>query len=122
METTNLDNELILLDDYKIYVQHELIKINNKIETIINKKNDKLEPNLPKNLIKIKSEFYNKIKVIDLICKTQKENQVQVEINFINLKNKTQNDNVMTVKYIHTACVLTLTISIIFSINLILFF
>ena len=122
METTNLDNELILLDDYKIYVQHELIKINNKIETIINKKNDKLEPNLPKNLNKIKSEFYNKIKVIDLICKTQKENQVQVEINFINLKNKTQNDNVMTVKYIHTACVLTLTISIIFSINLILFF
>ena len=56
MET--IDNEfVILLDDYKIHVQHELMGINNKIEEILSKR-VKQENLLPKEFTKFKSQVF----------------------------------------------------------------
>jgi hypothetical protein len=118
--TTNTNNntdEFIMLDDYKIYIQHELLKINNRIDEIGTVK--VVESPEFKNFGKFKNDFYG---FINRFYKIQKNMNAQFndidEKNentqklLTSLKNKVYNDNIMYMKYTNVNSMITIVISV----------
>ena len=103
-----MDNEFVLmLDDYKIHIQHELINLNNKIESMKSIKFINPIESSPKEINKFKNEFYEKL---NLISKRVIKIEDQIEIikkNNISFSKKLDNDIYMCSSYTNIRCFIT---------------
>ena len=103
-----MDMEL-LLDDYKIYVQHELDNLKNKLENIKTKTITQELP--PKGFNQFRNEFH---KTVNHLYKQNKVITRQLEENLIlinnKIDNKINNGNLMNIRYVHTLFFINLLI------------
>ena len=108
MEDNVLEQFNLLLDDYKIHIQHELLFLKNKL--IENK------PVPYDDLLKRFNGKFNKFNgELQCILKQQKTILLQIENTekgLVSLKNKIDNDLDMQVKYIHVIFIFTFFLNI----------
>ena len=104
-----MDSFELLLDDYKIYIEHELITLRNKLENVKTKIITKELP--PKGFNQFRNEFY---KTVNNLYKQNKDINQQLEENLIlinnKINNKFNNSNLMHIRYIHNLFFINLLI------------
>ena len=118
LELKKFNNELVMLDDYKISIQSKLESIENTLNILKCKKPK--EQNL-KSLYDFKNET-----IININGLRKKINTVHLDVEsvqelnktVISLKNKTYNDNIIITRYIHTLCIVSFVICTTFNLFL----
>ena len=116
MEDEVLEKFNLLLDDYKIHIQHELLFIKNKLNE---NKDGENKDNLLKKFTLLLKKFNDfKSEFHGIISKQQKNSLLESanasvnEKELISLKNKIDNDFDMQVRYIHVIFIFTFFLNI----------
>jgi len=104
-----MDSFELLLDDYKIYVEHELNALKNKLENVKTMTITREVP--PKGYNQFRNEFH---KTVNHLYKQNKVINQQLEENLIlintKINTKINNGNLMNVRYVHTLFFINLLI------------
>jgi hypothetical protein len=107
-----MDSFELLLDDYKIYVEHELNALKNKLENVKTMTITREVP--PNGFNQFRNEFH---KTVNNLYKQNKVMNRQLEENLILINNKTDNKinngNLMNIRYVHTLFFINLTIIVV---------
>ena len=110
LELKKFNNELVMLDDYKISIQSKLETIENTLNILKCKKPKEQNLKSLKSLYDFKHETINNVKNL-----RKKINSVHLDLEsiqelnqtVISLKNKNYVDNIHIIRYIHATCIIT---------------